>query len=108
MTSIKCCLQLAVAWGGLCASAFAAEKSCDVLVVGGGAAGIAAALQSGRAGASTVLVERGSQVGGNMTTGGVNFPGLFHAGGRQVIDGCTYGILTKTLGTDPYAHEAGR
>ena len=48
MTSIKCCLQLAVAWGGLCASAFAAEKSCDVLVVGGGAAGIAAALQSGR------------------------------------------------------------
>ena len=83
ITSIKYRLQLAAAWGGLCASAFAAEMSCDVLVVGGGAAGIAAALQSGRAGASTVLVERGSQVGGNMTTGGVNFPGLFHAGGRQ-------------------------
>lgn len=69
--------------------------SCDVLVVGGGAAGIAAALQSGRAGASTVLVERGSQVGGNMTTGGVNFPGLFHAEGRQIIDGCAYEILTN-------------
>ncbi len=68
--------------------------SCDVLVVGGGAAGVAAALQSGRAGASTVLVERGSQVGGNMTTGGVNFPGLFHAEGRQIIDGCAYEILT--------------
>ena len=93
--AVSCCLQLAVVWGGLCASAFAAEKSCDVLVVGGGAAGIAAALQSGRAGASTVLVERGSQVGGNMTTGGVNFPGLFHAGGRQVINGCAYGILTN-------------
>ena len=95
MTSISCCLQLVVAWGCLCPSAFAAEMSCDVLVIGGGAAGIAAALQSGRAGASTVLVERGSQVGGNMTTGGVNFPGLFHAGGRQIIDGCAYGILTN-------------
>lgn len=94
ITSIKCCLQLAVALGCLCASSSAAEKSCDVLVVGGGAAGIAAALQSGRAGASTVLVERGSQVGGNMTTGGVNFPGLFHAEGRQIIDGCAYEILT--------------
>lgn len=94
ITSIKYCLKLTVALGGLCASVYAAEKSCDVLVVGGGAAGIAAALQSGRAGALTVLVERGSQVGGNMTTGGVNFPGLFHAEGRQIIDGCAYEILT--------------
>ena len=80
------CLQVA---------AFAARETCDVLVVGGGAAGIAAALQAGRAGASTVLVERGAQVGGNMTTGGVSFPGLFHAGGRQIIDGCAYEILTN-------------
>ena len=76
-------------------AAFAARETCDVLVVGGGASGIAAALQAGRAGASTVLVERGSQVGGNMTTGGVNFPGLFHAEGRQIIDGCAYEILTN-------------
>ena len=74
---------------------FAARETCDVLVVGGGSAGIAAALQAGRAGASTVLVERGSQVGGNTTTGGVNFPGLFHAEGRQVIDGCAYEVLTN-------------
>ena len=74
---------------------FAARETCDVLVVGGGSAGIAAALQAGRAGASTVLVERGSQVGGNTTTGGVNFPGLFHAEGWQVIDGCAYEVLTN-------------
>ena len=83
---VAVCLQMA---------GFAARETCDVLVVGGGSAGIAAALQAGRSGASTVLVERGSQVGGNMTTGGVNFPGLFHAEGRQIIDGCAYEILTN-------------
>lgn len=74
-----------------------AGETCDVLVVGGGAAGIAAALQAGRSGASVILVERGFQVGGNMTTGGVNFPGLFHAWGRQVIDGCAYEVLTNAV-----------
>ncbi len=72
-------------------------QSYDVMVVGGGAAGVAAALQSARAGASTMLVERGTQVGGNMTTGGVCFPGIFHADGRQVIDGCAYEVLTNAV-----------
>lgn len=69
----------------------------DVCVVGGGPAGIAAALQAGRAGVRTVLVERGFQVGGNMTTGGVNWPGLFHAWGRQVIDGCGWELVTNCV-----------
>lgn len=73
------------------------EESCDVCVVGGGAAGIAASLQSAMTGAKTVLVEQGFQVGGNMTTGGVGWPGLFHAWGRQVIDGCAYGLITNTV-----------
>ena len=51
----------------------------DVLVVGGGSAGHVAAIQAGRLGAKTVLLERNSQLGGTTTTGGVNFPGLFHA-----------------------------
>lgn len=76
------------------------------MVVGGGPAGIAAALQAGRSGSSVVLVERGFQVGGNMTTGGVNFPGLFHAWGRQVIDGCAYEVLTKTFGWDRSARRS--
>lgn len=38
--------------------------SCDVLVVGGGAAGIAAATAAGRAGAQTVLLERYGFLGG--------------------------------------------
>jgi sarcosine oxidase subunit alpha len=35
-----------------------ATISCDVLVVGGGAAGVAAATAAGRAGAPVVLLER--------------------------------------------------
>jgi len=44
------------------------EISCDVLVVGGGAAGIAAATAAGRAGARVVLLERYGFLGGLATT----------------------------------------
>ena len=54
----------------------------DILVVGGGTAGTIAALQAARIGAKTFVVERGSQLGGTMTTGGVAFPGLFDAWGK--------------------------
>lgn len=42
--------------------------SCDVLVIGGGAAGIAAATAAGRAGAQTILLERYGFLGGLATT----------------------------------------
>ncbi len=91
-----------VAWV-CCAAVQAAElppETCDVAVVGGGSAGICAAVASGRAGAKTVLIEASHQVGGNTTTGGVNFPGLFHAWGRQVIDGVGWSIVTNTVALD--------
>ena len=74
-----------------------AAAECDVCVIGGGVAGVAAALQAGRTGARTVLVERSAVVGGNMTSGGVNWPGLFHAWGRQVIDGCGWELVTNCV-----------
>lgn len=85
----------------------------DVTVIGAGTAGTVAALQSARAGARTLLVEQGFQPGGNMTTGGVNFPGLFHAWGRQVIDGVGYELVTNAValagGTLPdFAADPGR
>ncbi len=44
--------------------------SCDVLVIGGGPAGTAAAVAAGRLGADTVLVERYNHLGG-LSTGGL-------------------------------------
>lgn len=48
-----------------------ATISCDVLVVGGGAAGVAAAVAAGRAGAQVVLLERYGFLGGLATAGQV-------------------------------------
>ena len=69
----------------------------DVLVVGGGTAGTIAAIQAGRLGARTMLVEAGSQLGGTMTTGGVNFPGLFCAWGRQIIAGIGWDLVKTAV-----------
>lgn len=69
----------------------------DVLVVGGGTAGTIAAIQAGRAGAKTLLIERGSQLGGTTTTGGVSFPGIFHAWGKQIISGIGWEMVMDTV-----------
>jgi hypothetical protein len=71
--------------------------STDVLIVGGGTAGTIAAIQAGRLGASTILVESGSQLGGTTTTAGVDFPGLFHAWGKQVIAGIGWELVTQAV-----------
>ncbi len=44
-------------------------EPADVLVVGGGPAGIAAAISAARSGARTVLIERNGFLGGNLTAG---------------------------------------
>ena len=87
-------LTCAISLAGTCDRT---AQEVDVLVVGGGVAGTAAALQAGRAGVRTLLVEQGFQVGGNMTAGGVNWPGLFFAWGRQVVDGCGWELVTNCV-----------
>jgi hypothetical protein len=69
----------------------------DILVVGGGTAGVIAAIQAARAGCTTILVENGSMLGGTTTTGGVSFPGLFHAWGKQVISGIGWELVTEAV-----------
>lgn len=78
----------------------AVTNEVDVLVVGGGTAGHVAAIQAGRAGAKTLIVERNSQLGGTTTTGGVAFPGLFDAWGKQVIAGIGWELVKESVELD--------
>ena len=68
--------------------------------MGSGSAGITAALQAGRAGAKTLLVERSFQLGGTTTTGGVAYPGLFDAWGKQVIAGIGWELIKESVELD--------
>lgn len=62
---------------------------CDVLVIGGGPAGIGAAVAAGRFGARTVLVERYGFLGGNATASlvGPFMTSFSNDGSRQIIGG---------------------
>ena len=73
------------------------ENSYEVIVFGGGAAGISAAAQAARAGAATLLVEKCGMLGGTTTMAGVNFPGLFHAWGDQVIAGIGWNLVRECV-----------
>jgi hypothetical protein len=71
----------------------------EVVVLGGGMAGIAAAAAAGKAGASTLLVERYGFLGGMGTAAGVtNFCGLhanIHGDIQQVVHGVTDDLLGR-------------
>ncbi len=68
----------------------------DVVVFGGGTAGIPAAIQAARAGARTLLVERNAMLGGTMTLGGVNYPAHFFAWGKRIIGGIGWELFCRT------------
>ncbi|WP_141500054.1 FAD-dependent oxidoreductase [Paenibacillus luteus] len=68
----------------------------EVVVVGGGPAGIAAAIAAGRQGVKTVLIERYGFVGG-MSTAAMVYPWMtFHTdSGEQVIKGIAQEIVDR-------------
>ncbi len=78
------------------------DTRCDVLVVGGGTAGAVAAIQAARAGAHTLLIERGSMLGGTMTVGGVCYPAHFFTRERQIIAGIGWDIVAQSLALSPF------
>jgi len=75
----------------------AIPDSYDVIVVGGGTAGVVAAVQAARAGARTLLVEKNGILGGTITMAGVAYPGIFHAWGRQVIAGIGWELVRRCV-----------
>ncbi len=64
------------------------ENSYDVIVAGGGVAGIAAALTAHRAGKNVLLIEKSTMLGGLATLGLINlFVPMCNGRGRQIIFG---------------------
>ncbi len=68
-------------WG--CATSFAATQSFDVVVYGGTAGGVIAAVSAAREGLKTALVEPGQHLGG-MVSGGLGYTDF---GKKEVIGG---------------------
>ena len=69
----------------------------DVIVIGGGAAGIGAALAAAEKGAKTALVERFGFLGGMATAGFVNPMSEFSYNGRQVVGGIAWRFAQKLI-----------
>lgn len=72
-------------------------ENCDCLVIGGGTAGVIAAIQAGRAGANVILTEINHQLGGTITVGKVSSPAYFFAGGRQIVGGIGWELVKETV-----------
>jgi thioredoxin reductase (NADPH) len=65
----------------------AEEVEADLVIVGGGPAGLTAGIYSARSGLRSVIVERGA-LGGQVATTPVveNYPGLTQVGGKALVD----------------------
>ncbi|MDR0935421.1 MAG: FAD-dependent oxidoreductase [Oscillospiraceae bacterium] len=76
-------------------------RETDVIVVGGGPGGIAAAVSAARAGAKTILIERYGHLGGMSTGGLVNIiPNLGSIYGERLIGGFCQELLDRLAARD--------
>ena len=75
------------------------HATCDVLVVGGGPAGTAAAVAAARLGADTILLERHNHLGG-LSTGGlvIWIDRMSDWSGQHVIRGLAEELLARLPG----------
>lgn len=69
----------------------------DVIVCGGGPAGVGAALAAARAGARTVLIESEICLGGTATSGMINRLGPYHDQEKIILGGIPWEILRKLI-----------
>ena len=76
-------------------------REVDVIVVGGGPGGVAAAVSAARAGAKTILLERYGHLGGMATGGLVNIiPNLGTIYGEHLIGGFCQEIIDRLAARD--------
>ncbi len=72
-------------------------RDFDVLVVGGGNAGCAAAIAAARHGAKTMLVERYGFLGGTATAAMVGPWMTFHSGSERIVGGIAQEIVERLV-----------
>ena len=73
------------------------KRYYDVIVVGGGPAGIMSAMASGKLGASTLLVEKNGVLGGTATAAVLGPISPFHYKDEQVIDGLPQDFMDRMV-----------
>lgn len=74
------------------------EKYHDVIVAGGGVAGVAAALTAAKTGKSVLLIEKTAILGGLATTGLINlFVPMCNGRGKQIIFGLAEELLRDSI-----------
>jgi hypothetical protein len=84
-------------------------RDFDVLVVGGGNAGCAAALAAARRGARTLLVERYGFLGGTATAAMVGPWMTFHSGSKRIVGGIAQEIVDRLVrkgGSPGHLHDS--
>ena len=84
-------------------------RECDVLVVGGGNAGCAAALAAARNGARVLLVERYGFLGGTATASMVGPWMTFHSGDDRIVGGIAQEMVERLVargGSPGHLHDA--
>lgn len=69
----------------------------DVIVIGGGPAGVTAAIAAARGGAKVLLVERHGYLGGMLTAATTGPMMSFHAGSTQVVRGIRDEIIQRLM-----------
>lgn len=72
-------------------------RKYDVVVAGGGTAGVGAALAAARAGARTLLVEESGYIGGMATMGSLPFFGFHNDRYEQVMQGIPWEIMSRLM-----------
>ncbi|MCL4466882.1 MAG: FAD-dependent oxidoreductase [Chloroflexi bacterium] len=76
------------------------KQPYDVVVAGGGTAGVVAGIAAARTGARTLLIEQNGYVGGVAALGNLPFLGFHNNRNEQIIKGIGWEIVSRLLDVD--------
>lgn len=77
------------------------NKHYDVVVIGAGSAGVCAAIAAARNGATTLLIDSGPMVGGELLSG-LPIDGALNARGERIVGGVMRDLLDRCAEMDGY------